>query len=369
MTPLKLAVVGTGHLGRIHARLAAENPNIELAAVVDPVEHARTAVAEETGALPVADFRDIIGKVEAAVVATPTSTHHEVGMALLAGGVHLLIEKPIAGSIAEADDLVSAARERNRVLQVGHVERFNPALANVAADISQPKFIESVRISGFPFRSTDVGVVKDLMIHDLDVVLSLVQSPVVRVEALGVAVLTEHEDAASARVTFENGCVAQFTASRVSYRNERTMQVWSAGGFATVDYGLRNTTVVRPHADVLQHRFDVASLSPEEQSHLKRHLFEELLVKETTDGAEGNALADEQQDLVDSIRQGREPRVTGQQGRDALALAEEVIAQIEAHAWDGHAGGRLGSAVTPAAPILRPAHWAATDSSSQREAG
>ena len=360
MKNVKLAVIGAGHLGRIHARLVQQLEHVELVAVVDPVAAARNAMAEELGVQPYADYREILGKVDAAILATPTATHHEIGVELLQHDIHLLVEKPIALDTAEADDLVDTARRQARVLQVGHVERFNPALARVLPHIHEPKYIEAKRHSAFPFRSTDIGVVLDLMIHDIDVVLSLVRSPVRSVEALGMGVLTSYEDTANARITFENGCVASLSASRVSYESERSMQIWSAESFASIDFGLRTTTVVQPREDILQGRFSVDALSAEEQAHLKRHLFDELLKKETIEGAEGNALLDEQRDFVDSIRSARAPRVSGEAGRDALVLAQQILDQIAEHRWEGVSGSRIGPQALPpvaAAQILRGPHW------------
>ena len=372
MKPVRLAVVGTGHLGRIHARLATQVEDAELVAIVDSDEAARNAVAEETGAEPMADFRDLVGLVDAAIVATPTTTHRHVAGELLADGIHCLVEKPIALDVEQADELVGLAAKAGVVLQVGHVERFNPALGRVESELSEPKFIDSVRTSGFPFRSTDIGVVHDLMIHDLDVVLSLNRCGVKQVDAMGLAVLGQHEDAANARIEFENGCVAHLTASRLSYRAERSMQVWTPSVFASVDFGLRSTTVVRPNENILNRRFQVDKLSAEEQNYYKQHFFEELLVKDAIEGAQGNALLEEQRDLVRSIRSGGQPRVSGEQGRDALALAEQVLVAIEHHEWDGRQDGRVGplAALMPA-PILRGPHWdmAPCRADVRREAG
>ena len=357
MKPLRMAVVGTGHLGRIHAQLAAAREDVELVAVVDPVESARNSVAEQVGAEPLADVAQLAGRIDAAIIATPTSTHHAVAMPLLAQGIHLLIEKPITPSVEQADELVAAAQRSGVVLQVGHVERFNPALERVRPQLEGPKYIEAVRVSGYPFRSTDVGVVLDLMIHDLDIAMWLAGSPVRQVEALGVSIFGQHEDAANCRLVFQNGCTANLTASRVSYRAERTVQVWTPTCFTTVDYALRTTTVVQPCAELLNHQFDLESLTPERRNELKAHLFDELFTKVTVEGAEGNALADEQRDLVESIRSGSAPRVTGGQARDVLAVAERILEAIAHHSWDGTTLGRTGPFAAPAASILRGPHW------------
>lgn len=359
MKPLKLAVIGTGHLGRIHARLAKSLDNVELVGIVDPLPAARNAVAEEVGAQPFADHRELVGQIDAAIVATPTATHHQVGMDLLQSGIHVFVEKPIAFDVAQADELIDTARQQGLVLQVGHVERFNPAFRRIQPHVNEPKFIEAKRLSSFPFRSTDIGVVLDLMIHDIDIILSLVRSPVKSVDALGMAVLGANEDTANARVVFENGCVASITASRVSYHTERSMQIWSSDSFAAIDFGLRNTTLVEPREDILQRRFSLDALTGEEKHHLKQHLFDELLKKETIEGAEGNAILEEQRDFADSILSARMPLVSGEAGRDALVLAQQIIQQIEQHAWDGHTGGRIGPLVMPhtEVPILRGPHW------------
>ncbi len=205
MTPLRVAVIGAGHLGRIHARIAAGLDDIELVAVADPVAACRDAAAAESKTESVADYRELIGEIDAAIVATPTNTHHTVGIELLSSGIPLLIEKPLANHTAAADDLVNLARKQGLVLQVGHVERFNPALAWAASEVHDPKYIEATRTSGYSFRSTDIGVVLDVMIHDLDIVLALAGSTVTNVEALGISVLGGHEDMATARLTFASG--------------------------------------------------------------------------------------------------------------------------------------------------------------------
>ncbi len=372
MKPVKLAVVGTGHLGRIHARLAAQQPDAELVAVVDPDETACTTTAEQCGAEPLSGIEALAGKVDAAIVATPTSTHHAVGMQLLDQGLHVLMEKPMAADLSEAQELDAKAQACEKILQVGHVERFNPALGRVLDELDDPKYIDAVRVSGYPFRSTDVGVVLDLMIHDLDVVLALTKSPVVAVQALGLSVLGKHEDVVNARLTFESGCVANLTASRVSYQANRSMQVWTPELFAAVDFGMRTTTVLTPSDLVRQRQLDVDALSPEEANHLRNHFFEEVLVQETVEGAEGNALADEQLDFLTAIRQGAAPRVTGQQGCDVLAVAERILESVETHRWDGGADGRVGplAGLMPS-PILRGPHWnlAREHARGHREAG
>lgn len=350
MSRLRLAVVGVGHLGRIHARLAAKIPGIALAAVVDSRPEIREAVAAETGARPVADCIDLIGEIDAAVVATPTFTHFRVASELIRAGVHVLVEKPITPSLIEAEELVQLARRRQVVLQVGHVERFNPGFVSVQGRLADPKFIEARRQSSFTFRSTDVGVVMDLMIHDIDAALALVQSPVTAVEALGVSVMGDHEDMASARLQFASGAVANLTASRTSYAPARTMHVFTPRRFASIDFAARKATLVEPRTDLLQRGFSIAQLDEPARSLLREQLFQELLVKQDVAAVETNAIEQELLDFAQAIKTGSAPRVTGAHGRDAVAVAERVLECIRRHAWDGADSRRVGPLAAPISP-------------------
>jgi predicted dehydrogenase len=369
MNPLRVAVIGAGHLGRIHARIAAGLPEIELVAVVDPVKEVRQRVAEEAHTRPVADYREVIGEIEAAIVATPTVTHHAIGRELLASGVPLLVEKPLAPNVAEANELVSLARRQGLALQVGHVERFNSALSCVAAELRDPKYIDARRTSSYTFRSTDVGVVLDMMIHDLDIVLSLARSEVLDVEAFGISVLGGHEDMATARVTFASGCIADVMASRVSLQQQRVMNVLTSRTSASINFATHQTIVTRPRQDVLRRQFRVDLLSADEREHYREHLFDELLVCTPYDMPAGNAIEEEQHDFVNSIQTGRAPRVDGAAGRDAVALAELVLQRIDEHAWDGTSTGRRGPLAMPALPIIAGTTEPAPEPRQRRRAG
>jgi len=357
---LRVAVVGAGRLGGFHAQKLAGMEDVELAAVVDPVPEARNRVAAECGTLPLPDCRQLPERIDAAVIAAPTRWHHPLGLELLASGVHVLVEKPLCATLAEADELVEAARRAGVVLQVGHVERFNPGMAAALAHVRDPKYVEAVRAGGFTFRSTDIGVVLDLMIHDVDLVLSMVRSPVRSVEALGLSVLGGHEDVANARLEFECGCVATLSASRVSHEPVRRMQVWSPRAFACIDFATRSTTVVRPSETLLARRFDVESLSAEEVEHYRAHLFEEHLPREELQAEAVDALRLELADFVQSIRTSRPPRVSGEQGREAVAVAEQILAKIHAHAWDDTADGPVGPLATPRPSVIPAPHWRLT---------
>lgn len=329
MPPIRLAVIGAGKLGGYHAKLAAESQGFELVAVVDPIASAATALAERVGATACKDVASVLDRIDAAVLATPTSTHADLGRALLDSGKHLLVEKPIAPTAEQATRLVDAAERAGVVLQVGHVERFSPALAAAGDALRSPRYVQATRTSGYTFRSTDIGVVLDLMIHDIDLVLSLVDAPVVRVDALGAAVLGGHEDMANARLTFADGCVADLTASRVSYEARRTLQAVTPSGFVALDFATGQATTVQPSADVLAGRFDGDTLSPERKQELfAGKMFEEVLVRRERVAPAVNAIQLELEDFADAIRTGRPPRVTGRAGRDAVAIAERVVAAI-----------------------------------------
>jgi len=326
--PLRVAVIGCGRLGGFHAQKLAHMANVELVGVADPLAANRDRLAAELHTTPYASHQALLGCIDAAVIASPTALHHPLAVDLLEAGTHLLIEKPICTTVTEADELVELARRQQLVLQVGHVERFNPALAAATPHARNPKYIEAVRASNFTFRSMDVGVVLDLMIHDIDVVLSLVRSPLQSVEALGMAILGGHEDVAHARLEFQSGCVANLSASRVSYEAARKMQIWASRAYASIDFGARTTTLVRPSESLLRGEFRADRLAPEQVEHYKTHLAEEHLPRQQQTFDAVDALALELQDFVDSVLSARQPRVTGEAGRDALVVAEQVLASI-----------------------------------------
>jgi predicted dehydrogenase len=339
---LRIAIIGCGRLGTFHAQKLARMPDVQIAGVVDPLPAGRERLAAELHTSALDSHSSLVGKIDAAVIATPTVLHHEVALNLLNGGAHLLVEKPLCSTVAEADDLVDLARRRKVVLQVGHVERFNPAFAAAAPCLQEPKYIEAVRTSGFTFRSMDIGVVLDLMIHDIDLVLSLVRSPLRSVDAIGVSLLGGHEDAAQARLTFADGCIANLSASRVSYEPVRRMQVWAARAYANIDLAARTTTLVRPSETLLRGEFHADRLSPEQVEYYKAHLAEEHLPREEKCYDAVDALALELEDFVECICTLRQPRVNGQAGRAALTVAEQILASIAAHRGEGQSDAAAG---------------------------
>lgn len=335
MKPLRVAVVGAGHLGKIHARLLSSVDGAEAVAITDPSDAARTAAAEQLGLPTYASHTQVIDQVDAAVIAAPTDLHARIASDFLKAGKHVLVEKPLTTSAADSRMLVELARRQQLTLQVGHVERFNPAWAAAADVIEQPKFIEAVRASSFPGRCLDVGVVMDLMIHDIDLVLSLSPAEVVDVQASGIAVVSEHEDIAEARLTFACGLIAQFKASRISLTASRQMQVFGERGFAELDFSGPSATLVRPSREITDRSFELASMG--DPRGVRDTLFAEHLVAETPQLEPRNAILDELHDFIVSIRAGVEPTVSGADGARAVDVAGRILAAIDRHQWNGAA--------------------------------
>jgi predicted dehydrogenase len=302
--PLRVGVIGVGHLGRHHARLLGAMEDVVLAGVADLVpERAEAAAAHAAGAIAVADFRELLDRVDAVTVAVPTRDHLAIVRACLDRGLHVLVEKPMAASIDEADEMIAAASRAGVLLAVGHTERFNPAVQSALPVLQRPRFIEIHRLSGFPERSLDIDVIFDVMIHDLDIVLAVDTSDVVGVEAVGVPVLTDRIDIANARVKFASGCIANITASRISRDKVRKMRCFQPDMYVSIDYGAQELEVWR-----LRHQQE------------GRPSIEGGPVAVTRD----EPLRCELLDFIDAIRTGRPPRVPGEAGRRALALATRV---------------------------------------------
>ncbi len=355
---IRLAVIGAGRLGRFHAQKVAQAENTRLVAVVDPVASSRERVAAECNCQAMPEYNGLLDQIDAAVIASPTRWHHAIAMELVERGIHVLVEKPICATLAEAEELVDAARRCGVVLQVGHVERFNPAFSEALPQTAAPKYIDVLRASPFTFRSTDVGVVLDLMIHDLDLVLSLARAPLYRVDAVGTPVVGPHEDVANARLEFENGCVASLSASRVSYAATRRMHVWTAESFSAIDFAARTLCTVRPSETLRRRQFNPDALAPAEVEYWQKHFAEEHLPCSTQTFDAVDALALECADFISAIRTGHSPRVPGEAGRDALALAEQVLDSLSRHAWDGTSDGRMGPSIAPARTVIPAPHFA-----------
>ncbi len=356
MARLRMAVVGVGHLGKEHARVLAGLDGVEVVGVADMNADQARAVAERVGTAAHTDFRALLDQVEAACIVVPTSQHFAVAAEFLRRRIPILVEKPLAATLEEAETLVELAERQRTVLQVGHIERFNPAFEALLARPLRPKFVTCERLGPFSGRSTDVGVVLDLMIHDLDLLLALVRSPVRRVEAVGVSLLGTHEDVAEARLHFANGCVAGVTASRVNPAPRRCMHVWGAEGYARLDLAQRRITLVQPSEELRRHVIDPRRLDGAGLARLKEELFGRHLQVRELDLERGDQLTRELLDFVACVRSGGTPRVGGTAGLNAMALAARVLESIRGHAWEGHGHGPLGPLELPAplGPLFPP---------------
>ncbi len=344
MTDLRVGVVGVGALGRHHARIFSELDGVNLAAVAESHPQRGPEIAAKFGANWVPDFRQLFGEVDAVSVVVPTVAHLAVASEFLKEGIPVLVEKPLAPNVREAQALVQLAADHDTLLQVGHVERFNPAWQAGAPFAQQPKYIRAERTSPYSFRSTDIGVIFDLMIHEIELTLSLVDSPVRRLEAFGIGVMGSHEDAAQARITFENGCIADLTSSRISPTVARSWQVWSAAGCVTIDLHRREVSRFCPSEVLLSGAspLDLARQPGADIEQLKKEVFGSFVKIEAVPVPEGDALTAELREFVDCVKTGRQPQVPGHHAAAAVALAEDILAQVQSHQWDGHARGAIG---------------------------
>ena len=335
MNRLRMAVVGVGHLGKEHARILAALPDVQLMGIVDVNLEQVNAVAERCGTTAYTDYTALLDQVDAVTVVVPTIHHHNVAQAFLNHGIPVLVEKPIATTVAEADDLIQIARCKGVPLQIGHIERFNPAFEELVRRPIQPKLVESERHGPFTGRSTDIGVVLDLMIHDLDLLLSLVGSPVKHVEALGTAVFGGYEDVVNARLLFENGCIAHVTASRVSQKPKRRLRVWAPEGYAGIDFVRKRLILVQLSEELRRHGLQVDNLDSAKKAALKDEIFGKHLHTLELDCNRGDQLTSELKHFINCVRTGNSPRVTGEDGREALALAERILVSLSSHHWKG----------------------------------
>jgi predicted dehydrogenase len=306
---MRTAVVGVGYLGRFHAQKYASLPNSEFVGIADPSGSARDAVSAELRVASYADYRDLLGRVDAVSIVTPTPSHFAVAKEFLEAGAHVLVEKPMTTTVEEGVGLIEAARRAKRILQVGHLERFNAAVQAVQPILTVPRFIESARLAPFKHRGTDVDVVLDLMIHDIDLILSIVRSPVVAVDAIGSSVFSKEIDIANARLRFANGCVANATASRVSLKTERRLRLFQDDAYVSMDLHQKVLTVIRKQAGV------GADGMPQ------------VAIEENT-YEQGDALKAEIEAFLDAAATGCAPPVTGEDGLLALRTAVSIAEQV-----------------------------------------
>ena len=305
-------MIGVGYLGRFHAQKYAQLADCELVAVVDGREEVHKAVAAETSSRGIADYRELLGKVDAVSVVTPTPAHFEIADAFLAAGAHVLVEKPITETPEQARALIARAASANRVLQVGHLERFNAAVLAAEPHLHAPRFMECVRLAPYKERGTDVNVVLDLMIHDIDLVQSLAGSDIVSIDAIGTPVFSGEIDIANARLRFANGCVANVTASRVSMKTERKLRIFEDAAYMSLDLQQKILTLIRKRTGAPQAGQLPVSI---EESNLEQ----------------GDALKSEIASFLDCIRNNQRPVVSGEDGLRALETAIRITEQVHAN--------------------------------------
>jgi predicted dehydrogenase len=309
MRKIRAAVIGVGYLGRFHAQKYAQAPDCELLAVVDSRSQAREAVAAELKTRALADYASLLGEVEAVSVVTPTPAHFAIAREFLAAGAHVLVEKPITETPAEARELIELAARQQRILQVGHLERFNAAILAAEPYLKSPNFVECHRLAPYRERGTDVNVVLDLMIHDIDIVETIVAAPIVSIDAVGTPVFSEEIDIANARIRFENGCVANATASRVSMKTERKLRIFEDDAYLSLDLQQKILTVIKKRLPTdgpgpLPVTIEEQSLEP------------------------GDALKAEIDSFLACIREQRAPVVPGEAGLRALETAMRITEQV-----------------------------------------
>ena len=309
MQKKNVAVIGAGHLGKFHAEKYSQMKNVNLIAVVDMDKKTATAIANANNTKPYTDYREIIEKVDAVSISVPTSYHYDIAKEFIRAGKDVLVEKPITVTVKEADELVRLAKKNGVVFQVGHIERFNPSFVAAKRVIKDPKFIESHRLSFFKGRGGDVSVILDLMIHDIDIILSVVDSKIKRVSASGVPILTKNIDIANARIEFENGCVANITASRASKEELRKMRFFQHDKYISVDFKKQIVNVLKK-TDKVENGIPVIEEQPLEVEK-KDALYEEL------------------SNFINCTFDRKAPLVSGKAGRDALDVATKVINHIK----------------------------------------
>jgi predicted dehydrogenase len=310
MNEIRVAVIGVGYLGKFHAEKYAAMDSVRLVGVAD-IERSRAGdIAARLGSQSFTDYRDLLGRVDAVSIVVPTESHFKVGLEFLNHDTDVLIEKPMTTTLEQADELINVAESRGRILQIGHLERFNPAVLALKDIITHPMFIEAHRLSIFKDRSTDVSVVLDLMIHDIDIILNIVNSEIKSIHAAGAPVICEHADIANVRLQFESGCVANITASRISAKNQRKIRFFQKDAYIAVDFASREITLIRRN----DHQAD--SMVPGTD-------FQQLSF------TEADVLEDELVSFIQAVRTRNAPVVSGHAGRKALAVALDIMNQVE----------------------------------------
>ena len=329
MHRLKVAVVGVGHLGKEHARVYAEMPGVELFSVVDIQRKQAEKVAQQYNTRYFLNYKDIIDKIQAVSIAVPTKSHYAIAKDFLQHGVHVMIEKPMTGTVLEARELIDISKARGLVLQAGYIERFNPAIAAIKRLSVNPRFIECHRLSPFTFRSADIGVVLDLMIHDIDILLYITNSKVKKFDAVGVNVISDKEDIANVRIQFQNGCVANVTASRVSITPMRKIRLFSEDSYISIDYQKKDALIYKKSPELTLKSLNICDTNVSTIADLKSYVFGDLLKIEHIKMDDYEPLKKELESFVDCIVNHKEPVVSGEEGLRAIEVANDILREIE----------------------------------------
>ncbi len=310
MKKIRIGVIGTGYLGKFHAEKYAQMDSARLVGVADIDKTAAEGISGKCGAKAYSNHMDLVGEVDAVSIVVPTQIHYDIGRDFLKNGIDVFLEKPMTTTIEQADELIRLAESKDLIIQVGHIERFNPAVVSVKERVDRPLFIESHRLSIYNERGTDVSVVLDLMIHDIDIILNFAGSRVKAIHATGIPVVSKSADIANARIEFENGCVANVTASRVSTKNERKMRIFQRDAYISVDFANREASVIEPGGK------GVPGVIPG-------------MTTSRIDCVEGDALEEELKSFTAAVSRRIEPEVTGRMGREALKIALSIMEQVE----------------------------------------
>ena len=328
MEKLKVAVIGAGHLGKEHSRIYSEMPEVSLVGVVDTDKDAGEAVAQRCKTRYYSSLKEILDKVDVASVVVPTKSHYGITKELLNNGIHVLVEKPMTGTVSEAEDLIKLGRQNSVILQPGYIERFNPALEAIKKLDVSLKFIECHRLSPFTFRSADIGVVLDLMIHDIDIILYLSKSKVKKIDAVGVNVIANKEDIANARIQFENGCVANITASRVSFEPMRRIRLFSENSYISLDYQKQEALIYKKSPKLTLKSIDIENKGVSNITDLKNFSFGDMLKIERIKMNNQEPLRKELESFIDCVKNGKQPVVSGEEGIEAIKIADIIREEI-----------------------------------------
>ncbi len=326
---LKIAVIGVGHLGKEHARIYSDMPDVSLAGIVDINKERGEEAAQRYSTKYYSSYKDILDKVNAVSVVVPTKSHYEIAKELLKNGIPVLVEKPMTGTVSEAEELIRLSKSNNTVLQPGYVERFNPAIQAIQKLDVSLKFIECHRLSPFTFRSADISVVLDLMIHDIDIILYLSKSKVKKIDAVGVNVISDKEDIANARIQFENGCVANITASRVSFEPMRKIRLFSEDSYISLDYQKQEAMIYKKSPKLTLKSINVEDKDVSTIKDLKSFVFGDLLKIERIKMDNQEPLKKEIESFVNCIKNGENPVVSGEEGVNAIKTASIITGEIE----------------------------------------